>query len=134
MNEQQLLAQLKDIQPPDPVSFWPLAWGWWLVVALTLLVLTAVVWWWRQRRRFNAPAARRSRSLKMFLWKPTTGRHKSINYSSVPPSATSPPCPGGTVWSTLDPVFGKAAQTGAAEPGRRGTESLTGYAVSARQA
>ena len=64
MNEQQLLAQLKDIQTPEPVSFWPLAWGWWGVIVLTLLAFTAAIWWWRKRRRFNAPRRQALNELK----------------------------------------------------------------------
>lgn len=33
------LAQLNDIVELDQVSFWPLAWGWWLVFTLLLLGL-----------------------------------------------------------------------------------------------
>ncbi len=35
------LAQLRDIHTPDPISWWPLAPGWWvlLVLALTLIVI-----------------------------------------------------------------------------------------------
>lgn len=41
---QQQLEQLKDIQLPEPVSWWPLAYGWWGLMALALL---AVVMLWR---------------------------------------------------------------------------------------
>lgn len=46
MNEalqQQLLAQLRDIQLPEPVSWWPLAPGWWFVIASCLAILIGVV-------------------------------------------------------------------------------------------
>jgi hypothetical protein len=36
MNTTDPLAQLRDIQLPEPVGLWPLAWGWW---ALLLLVV-----------------------------------------------------------------------------------------------
>lgn len=31
-----LLSQLNDIQTPDPIGWWPLAWGWYLVLVLLL--------------------------------------------------------------------------------------------------
>lgn len=31
-----LLSQLNDIQTPDPIGWWPLAWGWYLVLILLL--------------------------------------------------------------------------------------------------
>ena len=38
---------LRDIHLPTPVSWWPLAEGWWLCVALLLLAAMALAWWWR---------------------------------------------------------------------------------------
>lgn len=35
----QLLTQLRGIQMPEPVSWWPLAIGWWILLAITLLLL-----------------------------------------------------------------------------------------------
>lgn len=52
MNPQDPLAQLKDIHLPEPVAWWPLAWGWWLVIGLLLGSLSVGLWfWWRHRRR-----------------------------------------------------------------------------------
>ncbi|WP_024460298.1 DUF4381 domain-containing protein [Marinimicrobium sp. LS-A18] len=53
MNPQDPLAQLKDIHLPEPIGWWPLAWGWWLLIALLLIVLGALLWqgYRRQRRQ-----------------------------------------------------------------------------------
>jgi len=43
---------LRDIHLPDPVSWWPLAPGWWVLVGCVLAcVLIGLGWWWRSRRR-----------------------------------------------------------------------------------
>ncbi|MBV34519.1 MAG: hypothetical protein CMP47_03570 [Rickettsiales bacterium] len=34
----QLLEQLRDIHQPEPVSWWPLAPGWWIIIALVVLI------------------------------------------------------------------------------------------------
>lgn len=46
LTPQQLeqLAQLKDIQLPDAVSWWPPAMGWWLLMALFLLVVSILIY------------------------------------------------------------------------------------------
>lgn len=52
---------LRDIHLPDPVSWWPLAAGWWAVLLLVGLLLVGgwLLWRWRQRRvlRRDAKAA-----------------------------------------------------------------------------
>ena len=47
MNPNEL--PLRDIHLPPEISWWPLAWGWWLVLLLALLGLAALVWWWLKR-------------------------------------------------------------------------------------
>lgn len=39
MNSSDLLAQLRDIHLPDPVSWWPPAVGWWLLLLAVVAVL-----------------------------------------------------------------------------------------------
>lgn len=43
MNDQDPLAQLRDIHLPDPVSAWPPAPGWWIVAFLILAALGAYI-------------------------------------------------------------------------------------------
>ncbi len=51
MNSQDPLAQLNDIHLPEPVGWWPLAWGWWLLIALVLIALGVLLWRGHVRRR-----------------------------------------------------------------------------------
>lgn len=52
MNPQDL--PLRDIHLPEAISWWPLAWGWWLLLVLGCAALFGVWWWWRgQRRRYQ---------------------------------------------------------------------------------
>ena len=45
------LEGLRDIHLPAPVSFWPLAPGWWALMALVAISAAAAIWIWRRRRR-----------------------------------------------------------------------------------
>ncbi len=57
------LDALRDIHLPEPVSWWPLAFGYWLLLAL--LLVGAIVWFRRYRRFAIRRAA--SRELKQLL-------------------------------------------------------------------
>lgn len=35
-----LLSQLKDIQTPENIGNWPLAWGWWVIIAVCCVLIT----------------------------------------------------------------------------------------------
>ena len=40
-----MLAQLKDIHFPDPVSWWPLAWPWWLMLVVLIAAIIFSVYY-----------------------------------------------------------------------------------------
>ena len=51
------LAQLRDIRLPDPIGWWPLAYGWWLALAfMCVMALAGVVLsrWRKQTARARA--------------------------------------------------------------------------------
>jgi len=54
------LAQLHDIVLPQPVGWWPLAWGWWVLLAL-VIILAAIGIFFQQRekkrQRYRAAAS-----------------------------------------------------------------------------
>jgi len=53
------LAQLRDIHLPDPISWWPLAPGWWaLAVLLIVCSASALVFEFRRRRSLKYRALR----------------------------------------------------------------------------
>jgi hypothetical protein len=49
MNPEEL--PLRDIHLPDPVGWWPLAPGWWLLAGLMLAVIAWLFWRWKQQQR-----------------------------------------------------------------------------------
>ena len=61
MDPSSLLSQLRDVHSPEPISWWPLAPGWWILLALCLVLLSVTVlfalrvWrsklWQRQAKR-----------------------------------------------------------------------------------
>ena len=57
MNPNDPLAQLRDIHLPAEVSWWPLAWGWWLLIAFAGAVLIWLIWF--LLKRYQAKLYRR---------------------------------------------------------------------------
>jgi len=43
---------LRDIHLPDPIGWWPLAPGWWILIGLIVftVAVSLIVWSWRKRR------------------------------------------------------------------------------------
>ena len=50
---QALLAQLHDIQTPDPIGIWPLAIGWWVVIVCLVTICSASAYFITQRYKQN---------------------------------------------------------------------------------
>jgi hypothetical protein len=48
---------LRDIHLPDPVGWWPPAYGWWLLAGM--LLIGAALWSWRYRSHYRERAALR---------------------------------------------------------------------------
>lgn len=56
MDEQlqaQLLAQMKDVQLPEPVSWWPLAIGWWLLALMVIVTIVSASVYLYKRHQHN---------------------------------------------------------------------------------
>ncbi len=49
------LASLKDIQPPDVVASWPIAYGYWLTLTLLIMTIIAIFYRVKRQRRYSAP-------------------------------------------------------------------------------
>ena len=67
MNPTDPLAQLKDIHTPDPVSWWPLAPGWWAIIAASVILLALLAYWLKKRqnaRRYRVQAAAELHALR----------------------------------------------------------------------
>ncbi|ABV36236.1 conserved hypothetical protein [Shewanella sediminis HAW-EB3] len=49
------LASLKDIQTPDVIASWPIAYGYWVTLALIIVTITAIFYLVKRRRLYSAP-------------------------------------------------------------------------------
>ena len=45
------LKDLRDLHMPDPISWWPPAFGWWMVMGLLIIGGSLIIWAWVYRQR-----------------------------------------------------------------------------------
>ena len=46
---------LNDIYLPDPIGFWPLAPGWWLLLILLIAFIATAIWLWQYDKKHGKP-------------------------------------------------------------------------------
>ncbi|MBS9778390.1 MAG: DUF4381 domain-containing protein [Gammaproteobacteria bacterium] len=62
--QQQQLAQLNTIRLPEPVSWWPLAYGWWVLIGVLIVItLIACIMLYRHRRSITTLAIKEIKNL-----------------------------------------------------------------------
>lgn len=64
MQANELLAQLHDIQLPDPVGWWPLAFSWWIMIFSVTSILIGFLWYYLDLKRRNAYRLKAQQQLK----------------------------------------------------------------------
>jgi len=67
MDSNQLLQQLRDIKMPTPVSWWPLAPGWYVLVGVFLMLISGLLVWRfikRKRQRYLRMALKQLQHLR----------------------------------------------------------------------
>lgn len=75
-----ILSQLHDIQTPDPVSWWPLAWGWYAATALVIaIVWLSVVFYLRRKKLLKAKKQALKLLAQVDVKQPNIERVKQIN-------------------------------------------------------
>jgi cbb3-type cytochrome oxidase subunit 3 len=50
---EQILDQLNDIQLPDPIGWWPLAFSWWIMIFVMTSIIVGVLWYYFDQKRRN---------------------------------------------------------------------------------
>jgi hypothetical protein len=43
------LQDLRDVHLPDPISWWPPAFGWWMIMGLLIIGGSLIIWAWGLR-------------------------------------------------------------------------------------
>lgn len=61
------LAQLRDIHLPEPIGWWPLAIGWYILIALGLLSAIIIAHWLYKKHRHALPKKQALRLLNNYI-------------------------------------------------------------------
>ncbi|MDA3806785.1 MAG: DUF4381 domain-containing protein [Thiomicrorhabdus sp.] len=65
--QQALLNGLQDIQLPEPITWWPLAFSWWVLILSLTSMLIGVVWYFREQRKRNAYRREAQEALRLIM-------------------------------------------------------------------
>ncbi len=65
--QQAVLNQLQDIQLPDPISWWPLAFSWWILILSVTSMLIGIAWYFREQRKRNAYRQEAQEALSLIM-------------------------------------------------------------------
>ena len=74
------LSQLNDISMGEPIGYWPLAWGWWVLFILLVAVFVGIGYGLYQRYKFNIPRKHAIKTLQQL--KIRTEKDNSHNQSA----------------------------------------------------
>jgi hypothetical protein len=77
MNQPDPLEQLRDIHTPDPISWWPLAPGWWILLFISLVSIYLLVKWFVKKRNYKTPQQIATRQL-LTMKSQTAGKQELI--------------------------------------------------------
>ena len=73
-----LLDQLHDIQLPEPIGWWPLAFSWWIMIFSVTSILIGILWYYLDLKRRNAYRVTALQQLKQILQQPQTHDYQKI--------------------------------------------------------
>jgi len=65
---QQILSKLHDIQLPEPIGWWPLAFTWWVMIFVVVSIIIGVLWYFidqRRRNRYRVTAKQRLQDIML---------------------------------------------------------------------
>jgi len=65
--QQELLYQLHDIQLPEAVGWWPLAFSWWILIFSVTSILIGVLWYYLDLKRRNAYRVTATQSMHQII-------------------------------------------------------------------
>ncbi|KTD34331.1 hypothetical protein Lmor_1728 [Legionella moravica] len=75
------LAQLKDIHLPDPIGWWPLAPGWYVVMSMMFLLIIGIAYW-SYKQHINGLAKRKALGL-LHIYKENYLKDRNVQIASA---------------------------------------------------
>ncbi|BCN92279.1 membrane protein [Thiomicrorhabdus immobilis] len=79
-----LLEQLKDIQLPDPIGWWPLAFSWWILLFSIVAIIAGAIWYYLDLRRRNIYRRSALKQIDAILLKADSGdTHKISEINAI---------------------------------------------------
>ena len=77
-NPNPILEQLHDIQLPEPIGWWPLAFSWWILIFSVTSILIGMLWYYLDLKRRNAYRVTALKKLQQIQQQPDLNNQQKI--------------------------------------------------------
>ncbi|BBP44725.1 hypothetical protein THMIRHAS_00980 [Thiosulfatimonas sediminis] len=79
----QVLQQLHDIQLPDPIGWWPLAFAWWILLLSVTSIIIGIIWYFTDQRRRNVYRRQAQRQLQQIMRQDSPDTNKILQINAL---------------------------------------------------
>ncbi|CAN8140266.1 DUF4381 domain-containing protein [Thiomicrorhabdus sp. 6S2-11] len=79
----QVLQQLHDIQLPDPIGWWPMAFAWWILLLSVTSIIIGIIWYFTDQRRRNVYRRQAQKSLQQIMQKQASDDNKIMQINAL---------------------------------------------------
>ncbi|CAN8140271.1 DUF4381 domain-containing protein [uncultured Thiomicrorhabdus sp.] len=79
----QVLQQLHDIQLPEPIGWWPMAFAWWILLLSVTSIIIGVIWYFTDLRRRNVYRRQATKNLQKIMQQDGASSNKVMQINAL---------------------------------------------------
>lgn len=79
----EVLQQLHDIQLPDPIGWWPMAFAWWILLLSVTSIIIGIIWYFTDQRRRNVYRRQAQQNLQQIMQAEDSDNNKIMQINGL---------------------------------------------------